>query len=305
MKLRFEHILIFCFVICLVVIAISFGVVRKLVYANKERIYHGEKISLTSQNIHTQLLKEYNLEHVSFKTNDGVNLSGIIIKRDNPDKLVILCHGFLETKEFLHSHINLFPQSTILLFDFRAHGQSGGKLTTIGLQEYEDVTAASKFLKQRYGKSIPLVILGVSMGGAASLKATALDDSVCDAIIIDSAYSDLSKIIARQFTRQSGLPRNPFLYVIKKMFILFWGCDLDSMRPFEYVKRINKPLLFIHAKDDDHTPDENSVFLYSQAKRNGKSELWIGPNAIHGKLCDEHFALYKEKVDAFLKKFNL
>ena len=304
-KVRLVHILFLGAAICLGIVAVSYGIVRKLAFANKDRVYRGEKISFTSKNIRAQFLKEYNLERVSFKSEDGIDLSGLIIKRDNPDKLVILCHGFLETKEFLRTHISLFPKSTILIFDFRAHGLSGGKLTTIGLQEYQDVAAASKFFKQKYGKKIPLVILGVSMGGAASLKATALDDSVCDAIIIDSAYSDLSTIIARQFTMQSGFPSNPFLPIAKKMFSLFWDCDLASMRPYEYVKKIDKPLLFLHSKDDDYTPEEHSVILHDNAKWNGKSELCIGPNSVHGKLCNEHFGWYKEKVDGFLTKIGL
>jgi alpha-beta hydrolase superfamily lysophospholipase len=83
-------------------------------------------------------------ESIRFRSSDGSELSGWLVKRRNSLGVVILCHGvdstryaMLDVAEMLHRH-----GFSSLLFDFRARGESGGSRCTIGFREVEDLLAA-------------------------------------------------------------------------------------------------------------------------------------------------------------------
>ena len=291
---------------------VSYNILRRLAYSEytNDHYLYGKPMRLLAKDQRVVLRKDYSATDVSFTSADNITLSGMIIERKNPDKLVVLCHGYHCCKELMSDHIKLFPKSTILLFDFRAHGKSGGKITTIGLHEHLDVIAATTFLKDKYkdliaDKKIPVVLLGMSMGGAASIKAFMHDKDLCDALIVDSSYSDLEKMIKFIFASKAGLPRFPFLTFTHRMFVTFFGNkgDLYEMRPIEYIGKIEKPIFLIHSCSDDFTIAQHSIDMYKKIAHK-RSKIWIGPPAVrHGALCNSHYDMYEKKVDSFLKKY--
>ena len=109
-------------------------------------------------------------------------------------------------KEFFNHCIDIFPTFNVLLFDFRAHGQSGGKYRTLGCHEYKDVIAAAQFLNEKtktnknLPNNLPLIIWGFSMGGSAALKSLEYEPNIADAFIVDSGFGDLRTVIYHSFT---------------------------------------------------------------------------------------------------------
>jgi pimeloyl-ACP methyl ester carboxylesterase len=71
-----------------------------------------------------------------------------------------------------------------LLFDLRHHGKSGGTVSSFGHFEKQDVHAAADWARAR--SSGPVVLWGVSLGGAAATLAAAEDPSVA-ALVCDSS----------------------------------------------------------------------------------------------------------------------
>ena len=80
--------------------------------------------------------------------------------------------------EPLHAVYNL------VLFDFRNHGQSSGDVTTLGVREARDLKAVVDWLERAKAPS-SIAVLGVSMGGAATIDEATTDDRVA-AVILDS-----------------------------------------------------------------------------------------------------------------------
>jgi pimeloyl-ACP methyl ester carboxylesterase len=79
-----------------------------------------------------------------------------------------------------------------LLFDLRHHGESGGAATTFGAKEKKDVEAAASLARER--SPGPVVLWGVSLGGASVVLAAAEDPTIAG-VICDSSYRSLSDTV--------------------------------------------------------------------------------------------------------------
>ncbi|MFA6317683.1 MAG: alpha/beta hydrolase, partial [Elusimicrobiota bacterium] len=91
-------------------------------------------------------------EKVSLRTSDGLTLKGWFIpSRTGDDRTIIMCHGWGDNKGYLleRSHfLNTAAGFNLLYFDNRSHGESEGRVTTIGCLETIDFEAAVGFLKE-------------------------------------------------------------------------------------------------------------------------------------------------------------
>ena len=110
-------------------------------------------------------------EPLSFKTEDGIILKGWLIKPPHPEvksPAIIICHGVGANKsDFTELAAYLSRRGYyVLLFDFRAHGESGGSRTSLGYHEQKDIAAALSSLQSRPPIDRKRAgIYGFSMGG--------------------------------------------------------------------------------------------------------------------------------------------
>jgi uncharacterized protein len=280
------------------IVGISYYTVTKLAFP-ADYVAFGTSQSALVNELRQELLKRGDIVQVGFNNQDNQRLAGFLIKRPHATANLVACHGFKGNKEWLYGLIDMFPHWNILLFDFRAHGQSEGNIITIGCHEYKDVIAAAAFMRETTTTSLPMILYGVSMGGASILKAVQMVPDLCDTLIIDSSYANLYRIVLRTFATKTGLPFYPFFPVTKYLFEHVTDCDISSMNPAKCVKNIQQPILFIHACNDTFTPAVHSVRLFRNAI-NPQSNLWIGPRCRHGLLSSYYTDLYKQKVAAFL-----
>ncbi len=287
-----------------IVLGISYQVLAELTFAG-DRVVYGKRLSDLAQEVRTELLKRPDVTPVSFEASDGMVISGFLIERKNAKYNAVLCHGYRSVKEFMYGYIDLFPDWNILLFDFRSHGNSDGKITSLGYHEAKDVIAASNYLKaaakRKKMAQLPTVILGFSMGGAAALKAADLDATIADALIIDSTYARLNSTILKAYSSKTLLPFYPFFPVITWLFNYLAACDIHQMNPDDCVSRIKMPILFIHAATDSYVASKNVLKLYSNVQ-NKHSKIWIGPACRHGSLHTFYEHAYQHKVHSFLTK---
>ncbi len=271
-----------------------------------DSIFYGKKQSVLAQEVREELYKLNEIQNVKFKSADNLTLTGIIIKRPKAKANLLLCHGYRSSKEFMYGFIDLFPDFNMLLFDFRAHGQSEGKMISIGCHEYKDVFAAAEFMKksmlEQDGVTLPFIILGISMGAASGIKAASLDPNLCDALIIDSTFSNLHSIMIKGFAIKSGLPYYPFFPIIRYFFESAADCKICEMNPVKCIEKITKPILFIHSCNDNFISPKHGLRLYEHAGLSRYARLWIGPKCRHGWLHSYYSDIYKKKVNGFLRK---
>ena len=291
----------FFLVVCPIISYVALG---KLTFAEERILHDGKRYALVAEEIREELLKRPNMKSFIIKNQDGQKLTGFHLKRDNAKATMLLCHGYRGSKEFMYTFLELFPDWNMVSFDFRAHGQSEGSITTIGCHEYKDVLAAVDYVKQdaqKSGKQLPFIILGVSMGAAATLKAMEKSQDLCDVAIIDSTYSSLNATVMKAFARLSGLPLYPFFTMTRMMFHFFAQCNLNEMEMTHSVKKIKQPMMFIHSCVDSMISPSNAVRLWSSSDHK-KCKIWIGEPCRHGCMSMYQSDRYKKKVSKFVAK---
>ncbi len=218
---------------------------------------------------------------LTLTTADGVELAAWYIPAisggpASQHPTVLLAHGLLDRKGTL---LNLVPWLhgagyNVMMFDFRGHGASDKRPTTIGREEALDVQAALDWLEaERVGGSVGG--LGMSLGAAALVNAAA-QDSRLDALVLDSLFADWSDT---DFARDYRLPPD-------------WLVP-NVPSPVEHMPEIHAPVLIIHGTADILTKVNHALRLYEAA--NEPKTLWINDSG-HAWSAWTYPALYQQKV---------
>lgn len=239
-------------------------------------------------------------ETVNFESLDGLPLKGWFIPDNRSRSLVIVCHGHGSNKEdvlfaakFLHE-----DGYDVFLFDFRAHGESGGGFATLGWLETKDLRGAIEYVSDPVNGISPgsVGILGFSMGGATAITtAGMLPSSEIQAVVTDSAYPSRRKLISR------GL-LFPQLSRFTLLFLQAHGLDLEQNLPIEHVSGISPtPLLMIQGDQDHLVETEDSRSLYRAA--GPPKDLWIVPDTPHVGAYLTHRREYERRVLEFFGKY--
>lgn len=239
-------------------------------------------------------------ERVTFTASDGLNLAGWFIQAPNEDAPVIIgCHGYPFDKGNILDLLNfLYPDYSLFLFDFRAMGESEGKVTTAGFHETKDLEAAAGYLKERGIKRIGAI--GFSLGAAVIILANTLD---IKAIVSDSSFRDLDSVISIIF-KHLGPLKWPIVKLLKLWSRLFIGVDTDRVSPLKAIKELKAPILFIHGGADTEIPASHSKQLYEAGVSFGKNvELWVVPDADHGEIYYLNPEEYPKRVKGFFDRF--
>lgn len=257
--------------------------------------------------------KKYGLDYedVTFKTEDGLTLSGWLIK-GGTDKVIIQSHfgvqcsrcGFTQDGKGLMKNalwtddIHFLEQAkylteagySVLMFDMRNHGNSEQKgWVSWGLNERKDIVAAVRFIAEhpRY-QSANIGFLSICMGQGATVFAFGMEEAM-------QQFKQLKAMISVQpltydyFVKAMGLPN--FLvkagnkYSQEKRHTDLTG---DSFLP--YVKAVSLPTLVVQNQNDpmtnmdmvkqyyDDLTVEKEMLWLDLAKKRGAAYDWLGKN---------------------------
>ncbi len=252
--------------------------------------------------------KDYGLAYQDatfISKDDGLKLKGWIIEPTKQARMtIIFSHGYGGNRyepnvPFLPLAQSLAAEGyRVMMFDFRASGESEGDMTTIGAKEKYDLLGVIDYAKHHYSE--PVALYGVSMGAATSILAAGMDKDV-KAVIADSPFSDLEGYLRTYMPVWTHLPNVPFTYLIITLIPMLTDLNPAESIPIKAVDQIApRPVLFIHSKDDPSIPYKESVSMYN--KHRDVFEIWLTEKAKHVK----SFAMYKDdyiqKVLQFLEK---
>ena len=107
------------------------------------------------------------------KTSDGQEIGAWLVVGSGNAPSVLLIHGIGASRSACLSRAKVLATQSfwVLMISLRAHGDSTGEFNDMGYSARHDVVAAVEFLqRQRPGK--PVIIHGLSMGGAAAVFAS-------------------------------------------------------------------------------------------------------------------------------------
>jgi len=234
---------------------------------------------------------------VKLKTEGGLTLDAWFIRVPHAKGTIALFHGHGSEKSANLSQSNTFNEmgySTILV-DFRAHGQSEGNTCTIGYREAEDVKLVYDYLKNNGEKNI--ILYGISLGAATITKAIADYHLTPEKIILKMPFGSLPATVEGKM-RMANLPAEPLASILT-----FWGGALNGfwafdMKPKEFVKQINCPVLLQWGKKDKGVTETEINELFKNIPTSKK--LVVYENSGHENLCENEPDKWEDTVEEFL-----
>ncbi len=242
-------------------------------------------------------------ELVRFPAADGLGISAWWFRAAGASGSVVVCHGHGGNKVTnLWVAASLYPHYNVLLLDLRGHGESEGKLTSVGYLERLDIIGAVRWIHAVLGQA-PVGLLGISMGAAASLLAAAECPEVT-CVVADSPFARLDTPV-RTAIRARGYP-GVLVPALARSVAFVSGWRLGTVRrwldPIDVVDRLApRPLLLIHGQADDMIPVDETHALWERAGEPKK--LWIVPEVGHARAAEVDPRGYAETVAGFFEQY--
>ncbi len=242
---------------------------------------------------------DLNVEEVSFADADGRLLKGWFADTDGENGAVILVHGIRADRSSMTSRARFLVQAgyKVLWFDLQAHGESDGDYITFGFLEAKGVTAAVDYVNLR-SSAVPIAVIGVSLGGAASLMASS--PLPIDALVLEAVYSSLDDALRNRIAIRLGKLPSALAPLLLWQVPVRLGYDPGLLSPLNLIGNVSAPVLVMSGGRDDRTTVENTRELYAQALE--PKALLIVPDAGHVDLHRFATGIYENAVLAFLSE---
>jgi len=252
------------------------------------------------KNTPTPQIFNLSFEKVTFSTKDNVEVKGWWVKNRSNTKCIILCHGLGADKSDMLNYMPFLYKKgySLLAFDFRGHGESKEKYTSLGYKEVQDLLAAVEFAKTRGAKKIG--VIGRSMGGAVALRAAENCPDI-NAIISDASFARLKDMIKSYAKKLYHVPYFPLVPAATYAAELRSGFDYGAVNPVESAAKIKTPLLLIHGLADGNIPYADSEKIFAAA--GGPKKLLLIKNADHIEGLSVDYSNYSKEVLSFLEKY--
>lgn len=243
---------------------------------------------------------------VEFKSSDGNKLLGWYLPSRTEKITFIMTHGMFRSRyEMLDRSIDLWKLGYgVLLYDLRHHRQSSGEFSSLGFYERNDVIAAAKFAKEQAPDN-KLVLMGVSMGAAATLMAsTEIAQSPLSkeilAVVAESSFLSFRDTVYHHCDL-ANIPTFPFGFVLANLTAWRMNFRVSDFDLSEAVKKIPYPILFIGSSADKRMPNETVLEPLYKAAANPNKAKYIVNGATHGKAYELSQKDYVKAVTDFIK----
>ncbi len=233
---------------------------------------------------------------------DSLTLEAWYLPGADDEIVAVLFPGYAASKEAMLPHALAFLDlgASVLLVDFHGVGDSHGSGTSLGIFEARDVLAAEQWVRATRPWA-EVVLYGQSMGGAAVLRAVALEQVRPDAIVIESTFDRLLSAVSARFHRM-GMPATPFAQLL-----VFWGGvrlgeNGFEHAPVEFATSVTCPALVLHSADDSNISLEQARRIFDAL--GGWKRFAEYPDTGHGELMASRPARWSEDVAELLSQLQ-
>lgn len=251
-----------------------------------------------------------NWEDVSIQSQYGYRLQGTYIPNPlSTNKTIIFLHGITGSRLVGLWYIDIYLNEgyNVLIYDARAHGESGGSSSSWGYYEKMDLDQWVDWVSQRHPHGV-IGIHGVSMGAATALAHAEMNETTKKAsfYIADSAYSDLESLLFQQI--QATVQLDPFwvhmlLHYSSAAAYLQSKFLYSQVAPIQSVSSVTTPILYLHGGADTLVPPSMCKDLYSSTK--GFRKIHIFPGVGHGMAIFEANQEYRQLIHQFISQLSI
>lgn len=238
---------------------------------------------------------------------DGLKLHATYfpsIKKDAEKKRIVICfHGYtsrgmadftgLTDYYFRNGYAMLHP-------DARAHGDSEGEYIGFGCLDRKDALMWIKWVIEKCGEDVEILLHGISMGGATVLMASGMElPPQVKGIVSDCAFTSPKEVFTHVLKSMYHLPSFPVMQGADFMNRKLAGYGMDECNAKREVVKAKVPILFIHGSKDTFVPTQMCHELYNCCK-SPKQKLVI-EGAAHAESYFKNMEAYEKALDEFTK----
>lgn len=247
-------------------------------------------------------------------TSDGIKIHIYETTLDNPQGVVITLTGITgPSVTAFYGQAQLVSELGFeaVMVDARGHGLSGGDKISLGVGDVKDVEAVTEYIRSKPGyEDKPIVVMGLSMGGATAINSGSLNDEI-DGIIALSPFSSWSDVCVdnvetKGFPRWLGELFRPGVWIHG---FLNHGKDFFTITPENCIEQVgDKPILIMRSEEDTIAPLTNQARLEEHYNGNNMTVV-IRPGAWHHVVLEDNISdpfgdtEYCDTIRNFLQQF--
>jgi uncharacterized protein len=236
------------------------------------------------------------------ETSDGQEIGAWLVVGAEDAPTVLLIHGIGASRSACLSRARMLSTQGywVLMISLRAHGDSTGEFSDMGYSARHDIIGAVELLERRRpGK--PIIIHGLSMGGAAAVFASSELAHRVQGYILESPYRN--RKVAGWHRAESALP--PLIDQIAYLGLLVVSPlvlpDLVKTSPVEAISGIptDVPVLILAGGDDPVARPDEARAILDRVRSHGRLVLF--EHAGHMNFPDACPDQYQRFVLGFLR----
>lgn len=239
---------------------------------------------------------------VKLKTAKGILIDAWYSKTDSVSKgTVILFHGITANKGMIINEAAEFRYQgyNVMLVDYRAHGNSSGHTTTIGIRESEEMKLAFDHIVAKGENTI--FLWGNSMGAVVIAKAIADYGLAPSGVILEMPFGSLQSHLqgrARALGFQ-GLPEKPFGFFVTMWMGIERGFNGFKHKTSSYAAKLNCPVLLQWGALDNYVHKTETDNIYNAIASTNK-KLIVFDRAGHESLLQIDPIKWRIETERFL-----
>lgn len=220
---------------------------------------------------------------------------------DGKKKVAICFHGY--TSMGLSDYVGLSDYYlkrgfAMLLPDARAHGDSEGKYIGFGCLDRKDALGWIKWIIQKCGKDVEIILHGTSMGGATVLMTSGLElPPQVKGIVSDCGFTSPKEVFTHVLKSMYHLPAFPIIPAANVVNKRLAGYGMDECNAKREVRKAKVPILFIHGTKDTFVPCQMCHEIYANCASPKKKLI------IEGAAHAESYYKDTEKYEKALTEF--
>ena len=262
----------------------------------------------TEERLHSDFdwFEEHRTRDICVTSRDGLRLIATVLEAKEARGIILLFHGYKSNarRDFcMHMKILHDAGYHLIVADQRSHSRSEGKYICFGTRESEDVTIWREKAAELYGKDMPVALMGLSMGGATVLMASALIDKADTAVrcvVADCPFSAPIDIVSHVMKNYNKIPPVPFV-----TFANFWcrwlaSYSLNAPSSADKLAESHLPALLFHGTADDYVPPHHSEEVVRRSPDRARLVLIEGAKHAESIYYDEK--RYTDELLGFLEQ---
>jgi pimeloyl-ACP methyl ester carboxylesterase len=220
---------------------------------------------------------------------------------------ILVCHDLGESKNAVINVAIALNNAgfTVLAFDFRGHGASGGTGSTLGIDEVRDVLGAVDFVTQLSEDGVDvrsIGIFGAGMGAHAAVLAAG-ERSVLRVLVLDGLRPDARFALVRQEFADWPWGEKHLGAVPVALFPWIAGASIGERRAADVLPALAGRDLLLVAPAGDRRLEESMKAMYAtlpDARDSERNLITLPATRASGLSADDRVR-YEERVVSFFR----